>query len=134
MILDTSALLHVAFQEPGWETSVAFLLGQPTRRTSVGSLIEAQAVLSQRTPHDPYEALNALLLDLAVDPVALTPAQGTLARRAYLRFGRGSGHPANLNFGDVMSYALARDLEEALAFVGDDFVHTDLELAPLPPR
>ena len=49
---------------------------------------------------------------------------------AHQRFGRGSGHPATLNFGDCITYTLAKDLGEALVYKGDDFGHTDLQRAP----
>ena len=65
--------------------------------------------------------------DLAIEPV--TEAQAHLARDAYRDFGKGSGHPARLNFGDCFAYALARDTGEPLLFKGDDFGQTDLTSA-----
>jgi len=59
----------------------------------------------------------------------VTPAQAKIAREAYRDFGRGSGHPARLNFGDCFSYALARDKNSPLLFKGDDFRHTDVDAA-----
>ena len=56
--------------------------------------------------------------DRGVEVVPLSVAQGALAREAYLRYGKGRGHRAALNYGDVMSYALARDRREVLAFTG----------------
>jgi len=50
---------------------------------------------------------------------------------AFERFGTVSGHPAGLNFGDCTSYAVASSSGRALAFKGDDFVHSDLELLKL---
>jgi ribonuclease VapC len=61
---------------------------------------------------------------LIVEPV--TEAQARIAREAYRDFGRGSGHPARLNFGDCFAYALARSMSEPLLFKGDDFAHTDI--------
>jgi ribonuclease VapC len=61
-----------------------------------------------------------------VEPV--THRQAEIARHAYRQFGRGSGHPARLNFGDTFAYALARDLDEPLLFKGDDFRHTDVKV------
>ena len=61
---------------------------------------------------------------LVVEPV--TEAQARIAGEAYRDFGRGSGHPARLNFGDCFSYALARATGEPLLFKGDDFAHTDI--------
>jgi ribonuclease VapC len=71
-------------------------------------------------------ALNDLIarLRVAVEPVTLS--QVVIAHDAHRRFGRGSGHPAKLNFGDCFAYALATELDEPLLFVGQDFIHTDV--------
>jgi ribonuclease VapC len=57
---------------------------------------------------------------------AVTEAQAETARKAYRDFGRGSGHPARLNFGDCFAYALAKAKREPLLFKGADFSHTDV--------
>jgi ribonuclease VapC len=59
-------------------------------------------------------------------------AQARIAREAYRDFGKGSGHPAKLNFGDCFAYALAKKLNEPLLFKGDEFAHTDVR--PALPR
>jgi ribonuclease VapC len=59
----------------------------------------------------------------------VTPAQARIAREAYRDFGKGSGHPAQLNFGDCFAYALAKDKAEPLLFKGDDFARTDVRRA-----
>lgn len=64
---------------------------------------------------------------LIVEPV--TEAQVRVARTAFARYGKGSGHPARLNYGDCFAYALARQLNEPLLFVGNDFAQTDIEQA-----
>lgn len=132
MVLDTSVVLHVFFEEPGWEDTVAFLLQQPSRRLSASSLVEAQAVIAGRTTADPKEILDRLLRDLRLEVVAFSTEQAELARSAYLRYGKAQGSKAGLNYGDVMSYALAQVLGEALAFVGEDFSHTDLDVVRFP--
>lgn len=73
--------------------------------------------------------LDELILDseIVIEPV--TVAQARIARQAYRDYGKGSGHPANLNFGDCLTYALARDKREPVLYKGDDFVHTDLRSA-----
>jgi ribonuclease VapC len=134
MVVDTSVILHVFFEEPGWEESVAYLLRQANRLLSVASVIEAQAVIAGRTSGDAFDVLDRLLLDLRVEVVPLSIEQAKLARKAYLRYGKGQGHKAQLNYGDVMAYALAKDRGEVLAFVGADFNHTDLSVVRLPPR
>jgi hypothetical protein len=62
-----------------------------------------------------------------IEPV--TEHQARLARQAYADFGTGSGHPARLNFGDCLSYALALDIREPLLWKGDDFGHTGIASA-----
>jgi ribonuclease VapC len=63
-------------------------------------------------------------LGIMIEPV--TSTQVSVARQANQRFGRGSGHPAKLNFGDCFASALAKDLDEPLLFIGNDFIHTDV--------
>jgi ribonuclease VapC len=58
-----------------------------------------------------------------------TVEQAKIARQAYRDYGKGSGHPAGLNFGDCFSYALARDKREPMLWKGDDFGHTDIRSA-----
>lgn len=135
MVLDTSALLHVFFEEPGWEDTVTILLGYESRLLAAPSLVEAQAVVAGRTtaatPEEAMALLDRLLLELGVEVVPFEGDQAELARAAYLRYGRGSGHQAQLNYGDVMAYGLAKARGEALAYLGDDFGHTDLEVVRL---
>jgi ribonuclease VapC len=66
-------------------------------------------------------------LGIAIAPVTATHVD--IARQAYRDFGRGSGHPAKLNFGDCFAYALAIEQDEPLLFIGNDFSHTDVEPA-----
>jgi ribonuclease VapC len=63
----------------------------------------------------------------------VTEAQVRIARQAYADFGRGN-HPAKLDFGDCFAYALAKTTGEPLLFKGDDFQHTDIQLAVAPQR
>jgi ribonuclease VapC len=64
---------------------------------------------------------------VTIEPV--TEVQAHIARQAYSDFGRGSGHPARLNFGDCFAYALAKVKREPLLFKGDDFTRTDVACA-----
>ena len=75
---------------------------------------------------NPSREFDALIerFEVVIEPV--TADQARIAREAYRRFGRGSGHPAKLNFGDCFAYALATELDEPLLFVGQDFIHTDV--------
>ena len=78
---------------------------------------------------DASEALAALLSDCGIVIEPFTHQQAELARRAYQAFGKGSGHPARLNFGECFSYALAKDKAEPLLFKGDDFARTAIPSA-----
>jgi ribonuclease VapC len=59
----------------------------------------------------------------------VTEEHARIGRAAYRDFGRGSRHPARLNYGDCFSYALAKTTGEPLLFKGNDFNHTDLRPA-----
>ena len=119
--------------ETGWEATLRWLSEQPHLRLSTVSLVEIHAVITNRSHEPLVYALNGLLEQLEVEVIAFDIGQARLAQDAYSRFGRGSGHPARLNFGDTMVYALSASEGEALAFLGDDFNHTDLETVRLPP-
>lgn len=124
MILDSSALIAVILDEPDGTELLTAMLAQRCR-ISAGTLIEVGIVADQRSEKMGHQ-LDRLLsaLDVTVEPVTARHAE--LARLAHRRYGRGSGSPARLNFGDCLSYALAVDTGEGLLFKGDDFGHTDV--------
>jgi ribonuclease VapC len=70
-----------------------------------------------------------LIVQTEIEVEAVTREQADIARAAYRDFGKGSGHPAGLNFGDCFAYALAKSMREPLLFKGDDFSHTDVAIA-----
>lgn len=92
------------------------------------SILEAQMVLSRRYPDGGSTAIDKFLRDYDVTVVGFGVEELTIARDAFLRFGKGR-HPAKLNFGDCMSYALAKSQGVPLLFKGDDFSLTDIERA-----
>jgi ribonuclease VapC len=75
------------------------------------------------------DGVEAMLAEFGATEIAITPEIGRLAIDASMKFGRGSGHRAGLNFGDCLAYACAKSLREPLLFVGQDFVHTDIDRA-----
>ena len=127
MILDTSAIIALANQEPSADAVQAALLSADTLKMSAGTWIELFIVLDARDPRLAWK-VTTLLSELGVMVVDVTAAQAATARQAYRDFGRGN-HAAGLNFGDCFAYALATQLNEPLLFVGDDFGHTDLRSA-----
>lgn len=129
MIVDSSALVAILKREPERAAFSALLETTPDVSISAATYFETGIVIdSLREP-----AMSRMLDDLIevsgiiIEPV--TVAQASIARQAYRDYGRGSGHPANLNFGDCFTYALAREKREPVLWKGDDFGHTDLRPA-----
>ena len=129
MILDTSALIALVREEPGAKRYVAALIEAPRRAISAGTLLEAQIVAQRMERPDLERELRLLIRQFQVEVVPFDAEQAEIARQAYRDFGKGSGHPARLNFGDCFAYALASVTGEPLLFKGDDFTHTDLRSA-----
>lgn len=129
MIIDSSAIVAVIAAEPDAAIYADALSRPGQRRLSAGSLIELSIVIDGRRNTVLSARLDALLREARVTIEPVTETQALLARQAYRDFGKGSGHPAGLNFGDCFAYALAKDLGEPLLFKGDDFAHTDIRSA-----
>ncbi len=124
MVVDPSVLLQILFDEPGAADAVRMLLeADDPIATSVG-VLEAEVVWGARSGFADA-AVATLLMRLGVRVVAFEPEHLADARTAYDRFGKGRGHPARMNLGDCVSYAVAKSTGRPLAFKGDDFSHTD---------
>ena len=96
---------------------------------SAGTYLESGILVdSQRDPVMSF-AMDGLINSLGIEVVPVTADQAKRARQAYRDFGKGSGHPARLNFGDCFAYALAVERGEPLLFKGDDFTHTGIARA-----
>lgn len=134
MIIDPSALAAILLEEPDAGFYAAVIAAAPNRRIAAASYVELSAVIDGRRNPVLSGALDAALATSRIEIAPFTVAQARIARDAYQRFGRGSGHPARLNMGDCFSYALARDLGEPLLFKGQDFALTDIELITEPER
>jgi ribonuclease VapC len=128
VILDTSAILAVAVQEPGYEDLVAKMVTAEALGVGVPTLTEAGIVLSARLSEDARGLLSRFLMEGSIETITFTEAHFGVAVGAWLRFGRGR-HPAALNFGDCLSYATARLAGQPLLCIGEDFPKTDLQLA-----
>ena len=127
MILDTSALLAILYDEPerpAFNDAVA----TEDKALSAANFVETSMVLEPRYGED---AVHDLDLYIAKAGIAIAPVdveQAEIAREAFRRYGKGR-HPAGLNFGDCFAYALAHVRGEPLLFKGDDFAQTDVEAA-----
>ena len=132
MIVDSSALVAVLKEEPGAETFKAALLASPSINISAATYFEACIVVDGYRNPLLRARFDVMLeaMNISIEP--FTADQARIARQAYRDYGRGSGHPANFNFGDCFAYALARVKREPLLYKGDDFVHTDVRSATKP--
>jgi ribonuclease VapC len=126
MILDSSALIAVLRREPEWRTFLRQIDGAPQCHLSAANYVETAAVVDSLRDPVASRELDDFIREsaIAIQPVTIT--QAYIARQAYRDFGKGSGHPARLNFGDCFAYALAKELAEPLLFKGEDFSHTDV--------
>ena len=127
MIVDTSALAAILLDEPERARLQVTLASSDQAQISAGSWIELTVVLFRKERSELLEIAERLLAAFAIEIAAVDVTQAELARHAYRRFGRGSGHAAKLNFGDCFSYALSKAAGEPLLFKGDDFTHTDVQ-------
>jgi ribonuclease VapC len=125
MVLDTSALLAILFDEPERRTFAETIEAAEARRLSAASFVESSMILESRHGAEGVRALDRLLATAHIETVAVDLLQATAAREAFRQFGRGR-HPAGLNFGDCFSYALAKCCTEPLLFKGGDFSRTDV--------
>ncbi|MPZ60795.1 MAG: PIN domain-containing protein [Propionibacteriales bacterium] len=132
MIVDTSAVIAILNDEPDARDLAKMLGSSDVRRLSAASYLETAIIIDRKRVAVASRKLDRFVatIDLAIEPV--TPEQARVAREAYRDFGKGSGHPANLNFGDCFAYALAATLREPLLFKGNDFSHTDVIPAYVP--
>lgn len=125
IVIDTSALVAIVLDEPEAAACMAALREEPELAMSAGSVAEALIVAGRRGVGRQMERLVA---NLGIEIVAVTAAEARRVAAAYDRWGRGV-HQAALNFGDCFAYALAKERDCPLLFLGNDFANTDLVAA-----
>lgn len=126
MVIDTSAVVAILRQEPGAESLLRRLTAAGSRRISAASLLETAIVLEGKFGERGGDDLDLFLARAKIEVEPVTDEQVRIARKAWRRYGEGTGHAARLNFGDCFSYALAQSLGEELLYKGKDFDHTDV--------
>lgn len=129
MIADTSALIAILRDEEDAAVYARAIAAADVCRLSAGSYLECGIVLDAQRDPIVSRALDELIEEAKMAVEAVTERQARLARQAYADFGKASGHPARLNFGDCLTYALATDLREPLLWKGNDFGHTGVRSA-----
>jgi ribonuclease VapC len=130
IVVDTSAIVAILKNEPGWKHLASALHSAASKQLSAANWVELSLVIAGRRGNTYQLAhLDHFLKTAIIECYPIDELQARLAREAFLRFGKGR-HPAGLNFGDCFSYALARKLDAPLLFVGNDFSHTDVRVYP----
>jgi ribonuclease VapC len=129
MIVDTSACVAILRQEPDHAAYEQALDTAGVLRISAANYLELGIVIDSRNDPVMSRSVDSFLERFSVRIEPVTAEQARIARQAYRDYGRGSGHAANLNFGDCFAYALACATREPILFKGDDFNHTELRSA-----
>jgi ribonuclease VapC len=132
MVIDTSVIAAILFDEPESPAYVRMIDADPVRLVSAVGRVEATFVVEGRKHKAGRERLERFFRLTEAEIVAVTHEQVDLAIEAFRRFGKGR-HRAGLNIGDCFAYALAKATGEPLLFKGNDFGNTDVVSAlPAP--
>ena len=129
IVADTSALVAIVFAEPERDALIAAI--ERAERTLVGSVTvtETRMVVHARRGQRAVVLVDDLLRLPFFEIVPPGSAEMDAAYAAFVAYGKGNGHPAALNFGDVFSYALAKTRGLPLLYKGRDFAETDIASA-----
>ena len=127
MVIDTSAIAAILFDEPEAASLEGKIADDPIRLMSAATFLEATIVIEARLGDPGGREFDLWLHRAEVEIRPVDAEQADMAHRAWRRFGRGR-HPAELNYGDCFAYALAATHDEPLLFKGDDFTKTDVKL------
>jgi ribonuclease VapC len=128
MVLDSSAIVAIHLRESGHERLMDRIDAAEVVVVGVPTLLESVMVLTARLGHDARPMIFAFLRRLEAEVVPFNQEHMDAAATAFIRFGKGR-HPAALNFGDCMSYAVASVAGMPLLFIGEDFTRTDIAQA-----
>ena len=129
IVVDTSAIVAIAFAEPERAAFVQAIEQTDKALISLVSVVEARMVVHGRRGQRAVVLVDDLLRLPMFEVVPPSLAEMDAAYAAFVAFGKGSGHPASLNFGDIFSYALAKVRALPLLFKGNDFSQTDIACA-----
>lgn len=128
MVLDTSAIVAIVLKEPGYELVAQRIRGADAVVLSAPTALETAMVLSSKLKRDSRPLLGELFRKMNAEIVDFSEIHYDAAALAFMRFGKGR-HKAALNFGDCMSYALAKVSGLPLLYFGEDFSRTDVQSA-----
>jgi ribonuclease VapC len=133
IVLDSSILVGIIKGEEGSDRLLDLLVDE---ECAIGAptLVETRAWCAMNLVGHTSRWLEDFVAAQSVSVVPFGRSMADVASKAFVAFGRTSGHPAKLNFGDCMAYAVAAELRAPLLFKGDDFGHTDVMAHPASTR
>jgi ribonuclease VapC len=126
VIVDSSAIIAILLREPAEADLVDHLAAAPAAGVGAPTLVETGIVLASRLGLQGKTLLARFVQEAGLAVIPFSPDHWSLAVDAWQRFGKGH-HQAALNFGDCMTYAVAKLANQPLLCIGDDFTKTDLE-------
>jgi ribonuclease VapC len=129
MIIDSSAIVAILKDESDAITFIDAIYYADRRYISAATVVEIAAVVDPNQDPVLNRRIDQIIREAHIEIVSVDAEQAEFARGALRDFGKRSGHPARLNYGDSFSYALARQLGLPLLFKGNDFSETDIESA-----
>lgn len=124
--IDTSALIAIAQSEPERLPFLQRIARADSALIGASGLLEARLVMFGKRQHSGYLLLERVLEDPKYQVVTQAEDEMDMAYDAFLIYGKGNGHKAQLNFGDLFSYALAKSRGIPLLYKGEDFASTDI--------
>jgi ribonuclease VapC len=128
IVVDTSALIALLLNEPSAERIASRIAGCAGAIVPASVYVEASLVYGGRQGEAGLRRLDDLIADLGLTLAPFTMEHARAAQRAFMMYGKGH-HPAALNFGDCMSYAVASVEALPLLFAGRNFALTDVQAA-----
>ena len=132
MFVDASAIVAIILAEPDGARLAHALHHSSAPITSPLAIYEAVLAVRRVTKSTPTEAaadVTEFLRGFRIRVMSITSEMGEVALAAHARYGKGQGHPAQLNMGDCFAYAVAKDHRTSLLYKGNDFSLTDIEAA-----
>ena len=129
MFVDASAIVAILTREPDADALADLLESARSPITSPIAVFEAALGICRKRHVSVEEAqadIREFLGVAEIRAVSITEREAETALAAFSRYGKGRGHPAQLNLGDCFAYAMARNHRTALLFKGDDFSQTDI--------
>lgn len=130
VIIDSSAILSILFAEPDSD-EILIAINNNECAMSAGNYLETAIVVDSVKDPVATRKFDAFIKESGLEILSVDAKQVEVARAAYRDYGKGTGHQAKLNFGDVFAYALAATTKRKLLCKGDDFRHTDIAILDL---